>query len=59
MNQIIEYKSLDIESVKKEIDCLQNKIKFQAFGKTKQPTAKAIKRRLEKIRKSAQELDDQ
>ena len=56
MDAIIENKSLSIEEVKKKIDALQTKIKFQAFGKTKAPTAKAKRRGLEKGRNKRSKL---
>ena len=59
MISIIEDESFDIETVKKKTDALQTKKKFQAFGKTKSPTGKAKKRRLEGGHKSAQGLDDE
>ena len=40
-------------------DALQKKIKFQAFGKTKPPTVKAVKRRLEVTKQSASRLDEE
>ena len=57
MNNIIEDESLDIETVKRKTDAMQTKIKFQAFGKTKPPTGKAKKRRLDERQKAAQGLD--
>ena len=59
MDAIIENKSLSIEEVKKKIDALQTKIKFQAFGKTKPPTAKAKRRGLEKGRKDSTGMDEE
>ena len=56
MDQIIENKSLSIEGIKKKTDALQTKIKFQAFGKTKPPTVKAVRRRLEARKQSASRL---
>ena len=59
MNKVIEDESLDIETVKKKTDTLQTKIKFQAFGKTKHPTGRAKRKRLEDSWKSAQGMDDE
>ena len=57
MNTIIEDESLDIEAVKKRVDALQSKIKFQAFGKTKPSTARDKKQTLEGRHKSAYGMD--
>ena len=59
MDNIIENKSLNIEDVKRKIDALQTKVKFQAFGKTKPPTEKAKKRRLEKQKQAATGMDEE
>ena len=57
MNRAIEDESLNIEEVKKKTDAMQTKIKFQAFGKTKPPTGRTQKRRLEGGQGSAQGMD--
>ena len=46
LDNVIENKSLHIKDVKRKIDALQTKVKFQAFGKTKPPTEQVKKRRL-------------
>ena len=58
MDDIIENTSLSIEEVKKRVDTLQTKIKFQSFGKTKPPTTKAKKRKLEKRKRTSTGMDD-
>ena len=59
MNKVIEDESLDIESIKKKTDAIQNKVKFQAFGKTKPPTGKKRKFRLEGEQRAAQGMEDE
>ena len=59
MNKVIENKSLSIEEVKKKTDALQNKVKFQAFGKTKPATATAKKRWLEERKEATTGMDDE
>ena len=58
MNIVIENKSLTIKEVKKKTDALENKVKFQSFGKTKPATAAAKKRRLEERKEAATGMDD-
>ena len=48
MDDIIDNKALSIEEVTKKVEALHTKIQFQAFGKSKPPTAKAKTRGLEK-----------
>ena len=50
---------MSIEEVKRKVDALQTKIKFQAFGKIKPATAKAKSRRLEIRKKASTGLDDE
>ena len=59
MDIITENKGLSIEEIKKKTDALQNKIKFQAFGKSKPPTAKSKQRRLEVSNICALKLDEE
>ena len=47
MDKIIENEDLTIEVVTEKIEKIETKIKFQAFGKTKQPTKQKASRRLE------------
>ena len=53
---IIDNHDLDIEKVMKEVDKLQDNVKFKAFGKTKPPRATGW---LEKRYKDSTGLDDQ
>ena len=53
---IIDNHDLDIEKVMKEVDKLQDNVKFKAFGKTKPPRATGW---LEKRDKDSTGLDDQ
>ena len=59
MDKYIKDKSFNIEVVKRKIDSLQTKVKFQAFGKSKPSTEKAKNRRLEREQKAASQLDDE
>ena len=59
MNDIIDDESRSIEEVMKKVDAIMDSVKFQAFGKTKPMTKKAIQRRLEVRLAAAQGLDGQ
>ena len=58
MDDIIDNKALSIEEVTKKVEALQTKIKFQAFGKSKPPTAKA-KTRKERRKRYSSGMDDE
>ena len=57
-DKIIEDDKLSNKTVMKKFDCLQNKIKYKSFGKTKPMTKAATERRLEVRLKAATGMDD-
>ena len=59
LDEATENEGLSIEEVMKKNDAIMNKVKFQAFGKSKPITKKALNRRLEDRLRAAQGLDDE
>ena len=61
ITEIVEDETKDIDTVKKEIEKIENKVKFQAFGKTKKKRKRVLKDINEKDskRKTDKEKDDE